>query len=115
MKVKIKTLLIFIFITLTLNGCLQYNPKPKEVTKSFYLNKSLTRFEIDNGYCYAREKSSDGGYINYWRSDRGAPLIDALTWDSFPYCELRIKTNKDSIITKIEVLEDDIKCAWVLK
>ena len=115
MKKLIKIGVLGILVAFGLSSCASYNPTPKKVTRSFYLNRSLMRFELDNGFCYAREKTPDGGYINYWRSNRGGALVDVLNWDSYPYCELKLKTDKNSIIRDIEIVEDDPKCAWVLK
>ena len=107
---------IFIGVVLIFSGCSNnYNAKPKVVTKSLYLNKSLTKFEMDNGFCYKREPLPNGGYKNYWRSDKGSILANALSWDSYPYCELALITDKNNIVRKIEIIEDDIKCVGALK
>ena len=107
---------IILIITIFLTGCVtNSNISPKSVTKSLYLNKPLSKFEIDNGFCYKREALASGGYKNYWRSDKGNILANALSWDSYPYCELELDTNKYGIVTNIKILEDDIKCAYALK
>jgi len=107
---------IILIITIFLTGCAtNYSVAPQDVTKSLYLNKHLSKFEMDNGFCYKREPLANGGYKNYWRSDKGNILANALSWDSYPYCELELDTNKAGIVERIKILEDDIKCAYALK
>jgi len=112
-----KFILIPILFLAFFSGCATTttNPQPEVVRKSFYLNKPLVQFEMDNGYCYSREPLNGGGYINYWQSDKGNIIANLMDWDSYPYCKLALYTNKDNIITKIEILEDSIKCAYALK
>jgi len=106
----------FLIGAILLSGCAVTNfITPQVVTKSLYLNKPLSRFEMDNGFCYAREKTSYGGYINHWKSSGGNMFADALNWDSYPPCRLDLKTNKQNIVTQIKIIEDDIKCAYVLR
>jgi hypothetical protein len=107
---------ILLIITIFLTGCATNSTiAPKIVSKSLYLNKELSKFEMENGYCYKREPKRDGGYKNYWRSDSGNILANALTWDSYPYCELELDTNPQGIIKTIKIVEDDIKCIYALK
>jgi len=109
-------LAIFLTIFMLFTSCSTTSqPKPEVVKKSFYLNKSLMLFEMDNGYCYAREPLNNGGYKNYWQSDKGNIIANLMDWDSYPYCKLALYTNKDNKITKIEILEDSIQCAYALK
>ena len=91
MRALLKILILSIVVAFGLSSCATtYNPKPKKVTKSFYLNKSLMLFEMDNGYCYAREPLNNGGYKNYWQSDKGNILANLMDWDSYPYCKLAL-------------------------
>ena len=106
----------FILILIVLfSGCATQEIGPTRVTKSHYLGKALMKFEMDNGFCYNRRALASGGYINYYQSS-GVNIINSiLDWDSYPECKLAIKTNKDKIITQINILEDDIKCAYILR
>jgi len=113
-----KTLILLIALFLLFSGCAKIQPtksQPEVVKKSFYLNKSLMYFEMDNGYCYAREPLNNGGYKNYWQSDKGNILANLMDWDSYPYCKLALYTNKENKIIKIEIIEDSIHCAYALK
>ncbi len=103
-----------VIVALIFSSCAT-STSPKIVKKSLYLNKSLMKFEMDNGFCYAREALKNGGYKNYWSSDRGNILANALSWDNYPPCKLELFTNKKNIITKIVVVEDSIECVGVLK
>ena len=108
-----KKYILFAALFLTSCATLNYNNQ-NIVKKSFYLNKPLVKFEMDNGYCYYRKKIN-GGYLNYYKSSSGNILANLLTWDSYPDCELEIKTNNKGVITQIKILQDDIKCAYILR
>jgi len=88
---------------------------PTVVQKSLYLHKSLMKFEMDNGFCYAKKPLKSGGVKCLWSSDSGNILASALSWDNYPPCKLELFTNKEKIITKIVIIEDGIECAGVLK
>ena len=111
---------ILLGLVIFFSGCSNYSIEPNSsdsnyVKRSLYLNQPLSRFELDNGFCYAREPLPNGGYINYWKSDSGNIIADALDWDSYPYCKLALITDNKNIIRKIKILEDDVKCVSVLK
>jgi hypothetical protein len=109
--------LIAVALTLVLfSSCATNQPsKPEVLKRSFYLNRSLITFEMNNGYCYSREKLPNGGYKNYYRSDRGNIIADLLRWDSYPYCELELITDKNNIVRKITILEDAFECAHIIR
>ena len=112
-EVIMKKLLPFIMLIFT--SCATYAPQSAIVRKSFYLNKSLSKFEIDNGFCYYREKIPNGGYINHFKSSGINIIADIKNLDSYPECKLDLITNNKNIITQIRIVEDDIKCAYILK
>jgi hypothetical protein len=102
-------------IVLFLSSCATPNYTDSTIVKkSFYLNKELVKFEMDNGYCYYRKKIKNG-YLNYYKSDKGNILADMLNWDSYPPCELEIKTDNKEVIKQIKILQDNIKCAYILR
>ena len=90
---------------------------PLRVGKSLYLNKRYMKFAVDNGPSYRDVRLKDGSTMHYWRSDYGN-LIAIATGrdDSYPdYCELAIKTDKNSIVREIYILEDSVLCGGILK
>jgi len=99
--------LLIVYI-LFLSGCATTNYN--SVKKSWYLNRDLATFEVNNGFCYAREKSSDGGYLNYWKSSSVRDLFD----DSLE-CRLILKTNKNNIVKEIKIIDYSFACATVLR
>jgi hypothetical protein len=106
---------ILLAVAAILTSCATTQPKPEVVNKSFYLNKPLLTFELNNGSCNSKKPTPDGGYINNWQSDSGNIIANALNWNSYPYCKLELTTDKNSIVRKIRILENDIKCAYVLR
>ena len=109
---------IVLLIAFLLSGCVNSNYSLKNsttVTKSLYLNKPLLKFEMDNGYVTLKKELSDGSKIYIYRSDRGAILASLYSFDDYPPCILEIKTNKENIIKKINIIERSMKCAYILK
>ena len=109
-----KTKLFLIIILFALSSCVN-TPYPRVVKKSLYLNKPLMKFEMDNGYTTLKKKLDNGSYIYTYRSDQGSIMANLFDFEGYPPCILEIKTNKDKIIKEIKIIEDDIKCAYILK
>jgi len=104
---------ILAFFILFLSGCATTSFN-SEVKKSWYINRDLATFEVNNGFCYAREKSSDGGYLNYWKSGSVRDLFGEGSDDSLE-CRLMLKTNKNNIVKEIKIIDYSFACATVLR
>ncbi len=115
MKISVLVILA-LFLTSCVNNQNIQKDSVVEVKRSWYLNRSLMDFEMNNGFCYETKDLGNGESVCYYQSDRVGTIIqDLFDEDSYPYCKVALYTDSKKIIRKIEILEDDIKCARILR
>jgi len=116
MKVHTTGVLLGLAVAVGLwTGCAS-TTAPQRVDKSLYLNKRMMKFVVDNGPAYREVKLRDGSVLHYWRSDIFNVVGPILGRDdNLDTCELALKTDRNSIVREIYVIEDSIHCAGVLK
>jgi len=112
-----KRSLVLSILVLILSACGSAPSTPYTVGKSLYLNRKLTKFELDNGYCYRRVPLKNGHTLNYWRSDTGRLIAVAMGRDdNYPdYCEVALETDGKGIVRRIYMVEESVACIGVLK
>jgi len=106
-----------LLLSVMMVGCRPIPSPPREVSRSFYLDKKLVRFVADNGVPYREVRLEDGGTLFYWRSDLGGLMIGVSGSgnDSLDFCEIALRTDARRIIRMIYLIEESTLCNAVLK
>lgn len=88
---------------------------PGKPARSSYIGKRYMMFELNNGPSYKWKKTTDGGSLQWWRSDLAGCCVGRYESGQGNRCELLIRLDSKKVIREIRILEDGMACGIALR